>query len=419
MKVAFFLQDIIDKTISFSLIKKGNPGIGGTQYMTLLIAYVLSERENGINVRLYTVSNVNSFNGIDHRTSNNIFEAAEDAASENFNKFIIRSNDVDWYQHPFKNIGNMDIIPWCHNFHTAEIQQLMFSHPNVRKIICVSEEQRDLYRDDESFKICDYINNCIHLNDEFVSKAMCVPNKHRKHIVVYLGSLVPSKSFHVLAELWKDILKEVPDAELYVIGSAGLYNQDMTIGDLGVAERNYEELFLPHISENGKLLPSVHFCGLMGHEKNNLLLQAKVGIPNPTGRTETFCISALEMQIAGCSVTAMEAPGYYETIINGKMAKNKKKLLKNIITLLRTESPIDYDRTINIIDHRFNLNIIAKKWEELLTTSSNRHYSSIYPMHNFMYRYKWLKEIIRFLKIIFPTLKKKRTTVEKIINKQL
>lgn len=40
--------------------------------------------------------------------------------------------------------------------------------------------------------------------------------------VVYSGALIKQKGFHILAKAWKNILKAVPDAELYVLGG-GLY----------------------------------------------------------------------------------------------------------------------------------------------------------------------------------------------------
>ena len=59
--------------------------------------------------------------------------------------------------------------------------------------------------------------------------------------VTYIGSLIREKGFHVLAKAWKDVLKEVPDAKLNVIGSGKLYNRGSQLGKYGIADKEYEE----------------------------------------------------------------------------------------------------------------------------------------------------------------------------------
>lgn len=55
LKVAFFLNnEDFNSDRDFSDILGGNPGIGGSEYMILLISYLLTIRNNGIQVRLYT-----------------------------------------------------------------------------------------------------------------------------------------------------------------------------------------------------------------------------------------------------------------------------------------------------------------------------------------------------------------------------
>ena len=44
--------------------------------------------------------------------------------------------------------------------------------------------------------------------------------------VVYLGSLVQGKGFDMLAQVWRNIVAQVPHAELHVVGSGRLYGRD-------------------------------------------------------------------------------------------------------------------------------------------------------------------------------------------------
>lgn len=45
MKVAFYLGDNIGPAIDASSIERGNPGVGGTQYVMLLVAHYLNKKE--------------------------------------------------------------------------------------------------------------------------------------------------------------------------------------------------------------------------------------------------------------------------------------------------------------------------------------------------------------------------------------
>lgn len=63
-------------------------------------------------------------------------------------------------------------------------------------------------------------------------------------------------------------------------------------------------IFMPHLlDEKGNILQSVTFWGKLGNEKYEILKRTKVGIANPGGY-ETFCISAVEMQLYGAKVVS-------------------------------------------------------------------------------------------------------------------
>ena len=95
--------------------------------------------------------------------------------------------------------------------------------------------------------------------------------------VTYIGSLVPTKGFHLLANAWKAVLAEVPDAQLHVVGSGKLYDRNSKLGAYGIAEESYENSFIKGITDRaGELLPSVHFHGVMGEEKKELIARTSV-----------------------------------------------------------------------------------------------------------------------------------------------
>jgi len=419
MKVAFYLNnEDFDNNRDLCNIERGNPGIGGSEYMILLISYLLTIRDNGIHVRLYVSKKGKFHPKMEVMSIGDIEVSAHHASDEGFERFVFDHKRVNWYKNPFRNLSPiLKLIPWCHCFaYTRELHS-MCKNPNLGRIVYVGKETNDLMRDDISFLRSDYIFNCIHLDKNRISQAKLYPNKKRGHIVVYMGSLVPLKTFHVLAELWPRILKRVPDAQLYVVGNGKVYGDNVSLGKYGIAEESYENLFMPYLTCNGKILDSVHFMGALGEEKNDILLQAKVGVPNPTGKSETFCICAVEMQAMGCSVTAMKAPGYYDTFFNGKIANNRLQLENNIVELLLEDASKEYDETLAFIKANFSENAVVKDWERLLCSDLEANLHPILPFSHKTYRFKWLKEGLRLLKCKFPYLYGCKVSVEAILNK--
>ena len=204
-------------------------------------------------------------------------------------------------------------------------------------------------------------------------------------------------------------MKEVPDAELYVIGSGRLYDKNSKLGKFGLAEDSYEQQFMQYLCVDEQILPSVHFMGDMGIEKNDILLKTKVGVPNPSGITETFCISAVEMQAMGAMVTTINFPGFIDTVNNGCLYKHRNDLSKSVIDLLKNGNSC-YDRAIKYIERNFSFESVVSKWEILLKSGNIERECKLY---NKFYRLKWLKEIKRKAELKFTVLYK-LPTIERI-----
>lgn len=420
MKVAFYFRnDIYDSSKDLRDLYQGNPGIGGTEYVMLIVAHQLLIRDNDIEVFLYS----NKFglfpSEFDVHSGFSVESAATDAALKGCRRFVLDYRLVNWRSGPFADLSpDVKLIPWCHTFYDDDELHAICSHLCFGRLICVGSEQRDLYRDDWTFDYTDYIFNCVPVNPIRIQEVYDLPYKQRKHIVTYVGSLNARKTFHVLAEIWPDVLKRVPDAKLYVIGSASLYDKVESFGDFGIAEKNYEDTFMPYLSKNGQIIDSVRFLGPMGKEKNSILQLTKVGVPNPTGKTETFCLSAVEMQAMGCAVTAMRAPGYFDTIYNGKIVKNKKQLTKAIVELLLSDNtPRSYSDTMNYIQSNFSVPQVVGQWERLLKSDLSERINPIVPISHISYRLKWIKVAVRIIKKCFPLFNRINYSVERGIIK--
>lgn len=232
----------------------------------------------------------------------------------------------------------------------------------------MSREQLNMYRDHKAFLKSSYIYNGMPVEYMKILMPELPALSERPHEVTYIGSIVDYKGFHLLAKAWPEVLKKVPDAKLNVIGSGKLYDRNAKLGKYGIAEESYECQFMPYLTDsNGKILPSVKFWGVLGIEKNDVLKQTKVGIPNPSGISETFCITALEMQAMGCLVTTIDFGGFRNTVYRkaGLLYKNPKDLARCISDLLKAKDN-DINGFYDFMGKQFAFEKIAKDWINLL-----------------------------------------------------
>ena len=258
----------------------------------------------------------------------------------------------------------------------------------------------ELYRDHIATCKSTYIYNVFPFkNKEYYASKI---NNSDNHNVVYMGNITKEKGFHVLAKAWKKVLKEIPDAQLYVIGSGNLYNSKIKLGRYGIAEESYEKIFMRFLTDkNGLLLPSVHFLGLLKKEKYDIMGKCKVGVPNPTGKTETFCICGIEMQLMGCNITTIQHSAYYDTIYNKKyLYKYENQLASYIVKRLNAPSD-NYDELYNFITTNFGTKNI-ERWENII---NNIDISIVENISQYNYQFKSLKDKLFKLKCKYSILK--------------
>lgn len=398
IKVGFYLDNDTISSVDCTRILEGNPGIGGTEYMIIAVAQLLTIRDNNIQVKLFAPRKGFFPNELDYTIVSSFHDAIRMAEEEQYDYFIFKHNVERIFDSSLEHgISRLKLIVWCHVFVCYWELDYYANNSAICQIVYVGREQNDLYRDHKSYKKSSYIYNCVNLNGA-KEKAENHPYSERRNIVTYIGSIVPFKGLHLLAMAWPEILKQVPDAELYIIGSGKLYNSFSTMGKYGIAEDSYEKLLLKYLSHDGRLLPSVHFMGIMGKEKEDILLQSKVGVPNPSGITETFGLSAVEMQMMGVNVTTIKCPGYLDTVLNGILYSNRKNLADSVVYLLH-HNINRYSEAMDYFETNFSHNAVAKRWEQLL---GNGFLLSDGTINNMNYRCKYLKEWLRRLKQLFP-----------------
>lgn len=404
MKIAFFLQNAKISSVDCSDPMNGNPGIGGTEYLFISTAFALARSAETESRGFEMVLLANSEIGlpedlnIERCADQDIGIVAKSLGAD----IVVLRYSLDNYSISKQLNGVSKVVMWTHNFVKRSELSLLSKDKNVVAIVCVGSEQLNLYRDHNAYYKSVVIFNGYPIH-HFIEKESegIIQYSKRGHEVTYLGSLVDFKGFHLLAAAWPDVIKAVPDAHLNVIGGGKLYDRNQKLGVYGFAEERYEDSFMKYLTdENGDILHSVTFHGVLGNEKKEILKKTKVGVPNPSGVSETFCIAALELQLWGAVITTINFGGFKDTVYStGLLYDNTKSLSDCIIKQLQSVDN-KYPEFIKFAK-KFDFSEIIKDWITLFSALKNDENLSntLKPKIPQMYK-KY--EINRKLKRILP-----------------
>lgn len=382
----------------------GNPGVGGSQFCFLMLVLYYKKHYPNDQILLYHTNDAGNIYGDDieckHISDLNSFatECKKDGIDIlliNFSRLKILDKSIEDNQ--------IKTIVWVHNFITGEFLKIAKKNRYVRRIVFVGKEQYDRYIDDDLIGKSECIFNMFNSEcEEYTRNAILAP------IVTYTGAIVKGKGFHALAIHWKDVLKLVPNAELYVIGSGKLYDRKAKMGSYGIATEAYEHEFMPYLTDdNGDILKSVHFCGILGSEKVDIYKKTKVGVINPTARTEICPLSAIEMEACGIPVVSKFKNGMPDVIENGvtgMLSYSARDFKKNLIKLL-TDDFLNEKYSVNAkkyIAEKFAPEKIIVQWNNTFNAVLNDE-KPIFdkPTKNWNNNYKWIRVINRETRKIF------------------
>lgn len=403
IKCGFYIENDGLKSVDCTDLSKGNPGIGGVEYATLLVAEWLSVTKDDISLTLYVRSSQNLPSSIHVSVCCDITEALVKSVNNGDEIFVLRFEPLYLQRHILDNsfLHKLKIILWAHNFYSRRYLSYFDSLPYVKAIVNVGREQLDAYRDHRAFYKSTYIYNGLYVSDELVREF-----SERANEVTYVGGLYPAKGVQYLTRAWPKVLLEFPDAKLNIIGSGKLYNRDFSLGTFGIAESSFEKQLLePILNKEGHIIPSVKFWGVLGPEKKEILQNTKVGIPNPGGIGETFGYTAVEMQMEGCLVTTIKNCGYMDTVYDKNMLYTDiRDLSTKIVSLLRHNGN-DMHQVREYVKCNFLIDVVGEKWYDLLQdVRRNKPVRRETILVNRYFQLKWLREINRKMKLIVPFL---------------
>lgn len=328
MKVNYFIDNLQLSGINFDLVDEGNPGVGGTEFVTIKIAKLLAETS----VKTVVQSPINLLTPplVGYEKVESVHEAI--ALSHDRSELLILRLYISDHKdvlNSLKKYPNSKIVFWLHLMPTQKIITELGQLKQVIAFICVENNQR--------VRLIDYENQL---------KLVTIPHPIDKNIdsqksntaqdVCFLGSLVPQKGFHLLADVWSQINSKYPNSKLYVIGSSELYGKQSCKGKFSIAEKTYEERIFRALSPQDE---SVVFLGNLNREEREAVFKkCLLGVVNPSGATETFCLSAVELQHYGIPVVSANKFGLKDTIVHretGLLVRNRFQLRQAILRLLR------------------------------------------------------------------------------------
>ena len=375
-RIAFYLGNKNFQNADFKDIEAGSPGIGYSDYLPVALAYYLS-KNYGDRFQTVLLSEVtaNMPDGVVARKVDGIEDAVAVASSLNVDLFVFRTRINEeagvlgaLERHGVRAVGVAQLSPSpLHNRSLARCKLL-------DALVCVGREQYDALIDTPVHRKACVISNAV----EMAPFRRLSHIQKDPHLVSYIGALTYQKGFQVLAEAWPKVLREVPSAKLSVIGSAKIYGENQSVGSFGVADQDFEQAVILRwlTDEKGRLIESVTLHGQMGQEKNELLARSSVGVANPTGQTETCCVSALEISASG---TAVVSGAYYALLtsvqhkVTGLLGRTVDDLANNIIRLLK-----DHDLArklgeggVRYIDQNFSFIAVMPQWVELFDRISD------------------------------------------------
>ncbi len=317
MKIGIIYDDISREGLDASHPQTGNPGVGGTQFCYLMLIHFYTQYFPEDELIVYRHRHTDRLckmpreDRVTYRVAASPRDCVEQAARDQADMLLFNFNHVMELADVLRE-KRLKSAVWVHNWIRGDILRVMADHPFITRVIFLGREHYDRYIDH------DVIRKGVIIPNMFCPDGYPVRDPSPAPVVTYVGAIVPGKGFAALAKAWPKVLERVPDAQLYVIGKGDLYGTDIRQGPLGVAEEKYEATFAPFVTgADGRVLPSVHFMGLMGAEKSEIYRKTKVGVVNPTGRTEVCPISALEMQAAEIPVISKNVNGLPDVVRDG------------------------------------------------------------------------------------------------------
>lgn len=231
--VAFYINSKVCDGVDLSTIFEGNPGIGGTEYTTIVLATLLAKDYNTI---IYSDSEIKSLDkSIDNIVALNVVDAIKHFDCHSGGIFIYLPRDLS--EMIFEETRNTKFVIWRHldNLEMTYNKRIGASDKVAANVFLTKHQS---YR---------YAPFRTLLKKSVLIGHFAIPQELEKregigtNNVTFIGATKPAQSLDKLISIWKKVVFKIPNAHLYVCGSSSLYNKRDYKNIFGVT--NYEKIF--------------------------------------------------------------------------------------------------------------------------------------------------------------------------------
>ncbi len=402
-RIAFYLDNRYIVGRNLKDIERGNPGVGGSQYMQLLVVNHLIKRYADMEIIMYITAEQDFSDGVSVCLVHDIEDALRCMKRDKCRVFILSN----WFADLGDGIHKLQLIDkyrirtivWAHIFMNQKQYAFIASCKYIRLFVCLGKQQLEMLRGSKLYRKATYINYVL-------PPVHTIRQVHDEKIVVYVGALYSYKGFHVLAKYWKEIKRNVRDAQLWVVGNAQLYGDNITHGKYNIAEADYEKQFVHYLlNSKGEVDSSVKFFGsLGGEEKEQIVSQATVGIFNPCGKTETFGLSGVEFEAMGIPVVSVYKNSALDIIKDketGLLFKQERYFPEYIIRLLNDKkyNALLGNQARAFVNKEFNNEKIIGEWyEAIVSIATDNQYLLKHDKRILTDNQIWLHHIDNFMR---------------------
>lgn len=289
----------------------GNPGIGGTEYAFLALAELLLGSELQPLLLLTAPQELAGIDPAHTLLVADLAEAVERAEHHAAIALVFRPGGFPEAVLGALETTRLPLVAWFHNLGCHQ-QARTEALPSLRAWVLVSGAQLDAFRHSRLAQRARVIANPVAVPASRVA-ARSWKEAEQAHDLAFMGAMTPFKGFHRLAAQWGAIAAACPGSELLVFGGADLYGTRAANSQYTAYERHCRELLLAGGHAN-----RVRFLGSQGLERYDAMGSVAVGVVNPSGCDETFCLSAAEFNACGIPVVSARRHALIQTIRDGQ-----------------------------------------------------------------------------------------------------
>jgi len=378
MKILIYLEQskILNEMISQLQV---NPGVGGTTYTSARLAIELQKEliKNNLNfeITLFTKNPIkDKFFDLEVISEKEAFKKKWDITLLTgniieyiyINKIKINSKrTLIWTRHPFdKNMVKvvkdlkLELVSVGKNQYLSNYF-LIGPHNHIDNLFCAKRIRKSAFNDENFLSI--------------KSK-----QDKRKLRIGYMGALVPSKGFHLIAENWPKILSSLKKIGitpiLEVIGGSDLYEFEKGHKFIPCDEE-YGDKIYPYI--RNEINKTIFFHGTLNSERYEIMKVCDIALFNPRGHGEAFPASILEWMSLSIPVISCLDYGCADVMTYNKflIINNEKEIANKLLEFskLKDKEKMELNKLSFTISNYFSSkqSFIINQWI-LLFTQKNK-----------------------------------------------